>query len=82
MGDRHRQYVAKITSSETKFNIKIPSYLYKNSYCGDKAIVWSSYLCIGIYFVELEPCTPTQSSSSDCIFVIIYVESYRIDIAR
>ena len=32
------------------FNIKMPSYQYRKSHCGDKTVVRSSYLHNGIYY--------------------------------
>ena len=33
-----------------RFNIKMTSYQYRKSHCGDKTVVWSSYLLIGISY--------------------------------
>ena len=32
------------------FNIKMPSYQHRKSHCGDKTILWPSYLFIGISY--------------------------------
>ena len=32
------------------FNVKMPSYQYRKSHCGDKTILWSSYLHNGISY--------------------------------
>ena len=36
--------------SGSRFNIKMPSYRYRKSHCGDKTVVRSSYLHNGIFY--------------------------------
>ena len=37
-------------SPRGRFNIKMSSYQYRKSHCGDKMILWSSYLHSGISY--------------------------------
>ena len=37
----------RYTASGPQFNIKIPSYQYRKSHCGDKMILWPSHLHSG-----------------------------------
>ena len=42
--------IEQILSSGPQFNIKMPSYQYRKSHCGDKTVVRSSYLHNGISY--------------------------------
>ena len=46
MGERCAQF----KDPGGRFNIKMPSYQYRKSHCGDKTVVRSSYLHNGISY--------------------------------
>ena len=47
---RYLQNSRKCSSSGLRFNIKMSSYQYRKSHCGDKTVVRSSYLHSGISY--------------------------------
>ena len=53
-GCKHGSTAMKELGSDPgpRFNIKMPSYRYRKSHCGDKTVVRSSYLHNGISFTS------------------------------
>ena len=54
----------------TRFNIKIPSYQYRKSHCGDKTILWLSWICyagktISSYWIRALDSRPTPIAAMD-----------------
>ena len=45
-----RRYVGDPNISGSRFNIKMPSYQYRKSHCGDKTVAISSYLHNGVSY--------------------------------
>ena len=43
-------WLSKLSNLGGWFNIKMPSYQFRKSHCGDKTILWSSYLHNGISY--------------------------------
>ena len=54
------------------FSIKMPSYQYRKSCCGDKTILWLSYLHNGIYYTgKLASFYPIRAQTGNLFEIIL-----------
>ena len=63
------------------FNIKMSSYQYRKSHCGDKTVVRSSYLNNGISYTGKTASlywVGAQDASSSCIYPILHEDSHLV----